>query len=184
MLNPLLSLQHLGWQKSKKSTCWDARRVTRVHLSRLGLPCLVYQELLPQLTLGTKFQLRGFLLLKWKKEKKRGLCYNCDDIWVPGHKCKNVTLFLLEGVEMDQDSSCGVQLTEIEDGVTIARVQEEEVEAEITLYALVGSPTPGTMRVKGRIITISLVILVDSRSTNNFIDASLILGLQIPVDVS
>ena len=119
-----------------------------------------------------------------EERKKRGLCYNCDDIWVPGHKCKNVTLFLLEGVEMDQDSSCGVQLTEIEDGVTIARVQEEEVEAEITLYALVGSPTPGTMRVKGRIITISLVILVDSRSTNNFIDASLILDLQIPVDVS
>ncbi|XP_075660010.1 uncharacterized protein LOC142629848 [Castanea sativa] len=76
------------------------------------------------------------------------------------------------------------KLTEIEDGVTTAKVQEEEVEAEITLYALVGSPTPITMRVKGKIKTISLVILVDSGSTHNFIDASLIPGLQIPVDVS
>lgn len=55
ILNPLLSLQHLGSQKSKKSTCWDARRVTRGNLSRLGLPCLVYLESLPQFTLGTKF---------------------------------------------------------------------------------------------------------------------------------
>lgn len=59
-----------------------------------------------------------------------------------------------------------VQLIEIEDGVTTARVQEEEVEAEITLSALVGSPTLGTMRVKGRIKTVPLVTLVDSRSTH------------------
>ena len=40
------------------------------------------------------------------------------------------------------------------------------------------------MSIKGRIKTVSLVILVDSRSTHNFIDASLIPSLQIPVDES
>ena len=57
-------------------------------------------------------------------------------------------------------------------------------EAEITLYALVGSPTPGTMRVKGRIKSISLVVLVDSGSTHHFIDASVIPDLHIPVNES
>ena len=50
------------------------------------------------------------------------------------------------------------------------------VEAEITLYALVGNPTLGTMRVKGRIKTISLVFLVDYGSTHNVIDASISLA--------
>ena len=111
-------------------------------------------------------------------------CYNCDDKWAPGHRCKNATLFLLEGIEMVQDSSCEVQLTKIEDGVTIARVQEEEIDAKITLYALVGSPISGTMRVKRKIKTISLVILVNYGITHNFIDTTLIPNLQIPVDVS
>jgi len=49
---------------------------------------------------------------------------------------------------------------------------------------LVGSPTPGTIRVKGKVNSISLVILVDFGSTHNFIDAAVISVLYIPVDKS
>ena len=85
---------------------------------------------------------------------------------------------------MTQDSDCGEQFVKIEDGVTIARGHEEMGEAEITLYALVGSPTPGTVRVKGRIKSVSLVVLVDSGSTYNFIDAYVIPNPHILVDES
>ena len=132
----------------------------------------------------TKIPIKKISATQMEERKKKGLCYNCDDKWVLGHKCKNATLFLLEGVEMTQDSDSGEQFAEIEDGVTTARGQEEMVEVEITLYALVGSPTLGTMRVKGRIKTISLVFLVDFGSTHNFIDASVIPGLYILVDES
>ena len=64
------------------------------------------------------------------------------------------------------------------------RRQDEVAEPEITLYALVGSPTPGTMRVKGKVNSVSLVILVDSGGTHNFIDAAVISVLHIPVDKS
>ena len=64
------------------------------------------------------------------------------------------------------------------------RRQDEEAEPEITLFALVGSPTPGTMRVKGKVNFVSLVILVDSRSNHNFIDVAVISVHHIPVDKS
>ena len=53
--------------------------------------------------------------------------------------------------------------------------QNEEV--EITLYAPTGTPTPGTIRVKGRINGSRLVVLIDIGSTHNFVDASLVNSL-------
>ncbi|XP_075669683.1 uncharacterized protein LOC142639376 [Castanea sativa] len=60
------------------------------------------------------------------ERRKRGLCYNCDEKWVVGHK------------ELEEEVE--------NEGVNRAVSQEEEVET--TLYALIGTPTPSTMRVK------------------------------------
>lgn len=46
------------------------------------------------------------------------------------------------------------------------------------------SPTPSTMRVKGKINGSRLVILIDTGSAYNFVDASLVNSLQLRVDVS
>ena len=55
---------------------------------------------------------------------------------------------------------------------------------EITLYALTGTPTPSTMRVRGKVNGNGLVILIDIGSIHNFVDASLVSGLQLRIDVS
>ena len=55
---------------------------------------------------------------------------------------------------------------------------------EITLYALMGTPTPGTIRVKGKINGSGLVILVDTSSTHNFVEALLVSSFRLKVDVS
>ena len=47
-----------------------------------------------------------------------------------------------------------------------------------------GTPTSGTIRVMGRIKHKSLVILIDSSSTHNFVDTSLFSQLHILVDTS
>ena len=61
--------------------------------------------------------------------------------------------------------------------------QEGSVEeVGIILYALSGTPTSGTMRVMGRIMHKSLVILIDSGSTHNFVDTSLFSQLHILVE--
>ena len=76
----------------------------------------------------------------------------------------------------------GCKITELEEDVDsdiVTKIvgnnqsnQEEDV--EITLYALIGTPTPGTLRVKGKVNGSGLVILVDTGSTHNFVDASLV----------
>ena len=55
---------------------------------------------------------------------------------------------------------------------------------EITLYALIGTPTSGTIRVKGKINGSGLVILVDTSSTHNFVEALLVSSFRLKVDVS
>ena len=61
---------------------------------------------------------------------------------------------------------------------------EQEEDVGITLYALIGTPTPGTMRVRGKINGSRLVLLVDTGSTHNFVDALVVSSLQLKIDVS
>lgn len=94
---------------------------------------------------------------------------------------------MLEGIDLACGVQSGVQITELEDEVGSEVDTEpvsQEKEVEITLYALTGTPTPGTMRVRGKVNGNGLVILIDTGSIHNFVDASLISGLQFRVDVS
>ena len=57
-------------------------------------------------------------------------------------------------------------------------------QADITLYALLGSPSPGTMRVLGQIKGHWVVILLDTRSSYNFLDFVLVKSLQLAIDTT
>ena len=46
------------------------------------------------------------------------------------------------------------------------------------------SPSPGTMRIQGKINGHGLVILIDMGSTHNFVDAAMISVLHLPLDPS
>ena len=58
-----------------------------------------------------------------EERKKKGLHYNCDDKWAPRHKCKQTTLFLLEGVEMTSDFNSNEQFVKIDNGGCLVRRQ-------------------------------------------------------------
>ena len=47
---------------------------------------------------------------------------------------------------------------------------------------LLGSPSLGTMRIQGKINGHWLVILIDIRSTHNFVDAAMVSILQLLLD--
>ena len=51
----------------------------------------------------SKIPIKRLTPAQMDERRKRGLCYNCDEKWAVGHKCKNTKLFLLEGIEL----ACG-----------------------------------------------------------------------------
>ena len=93
----------------------------------------------------------------------------------------------MEGIELPGGVQSGIQITELEEEVeseAISNADKQEEEVEITLYALTGTCTPGTIRVRGKVNGNVLVIVIDTSSTHNVVDASLVSGLQLRVDVS
>lgn len=76
-----------------------------------------------------------------EERRKLGLCYNCDEKWQSGHRCKGAKLFLLEELPLEvEQKPYTVQLVEIVDnGVVIEQHEKKEESsgvAEITLCAL------------------------------------------------
>lgn len=57
-------------------------------------------------------------------------------------------------------------------------------QVDTTLYALLVSPSPGTIRVLGHIRGYWVVILLDTRSTHNFINFVLVRNLQLFMDTT
>ncbi|XP_059441736.1 uncharacterized protein LOC132174039 [Corylus avellana] len=91
--------------------------------------------------------------------RAQGLCFNCDEKFVPGHRCKK--LFLIEGVYADEENWEEVDVFE-------ERRAEEPI---ISLHANTGTPTSQTMRVKGALESHGLTVLMDTGSTHNFLNA-------------
>ncbi|CAB4265105.1 unnamed protein product [Prunus armeniaca] len=68
-----------------------------------------------------------------KERRDKGLCYNCDEKFSPGHHCKK--LFLIEGCWSNEENDAkDVDTHEVELG--------EEVFPEISLRAIYGGRTP------------------------------------------
>ena len=72
-----------------------------------------------------------------------------------------------------------VEVAEVDDN---AEFQLDQ--ADITLYALLGSPSQGTMRVLGQIKGHCVVILLDTRSSHNFLDFVFVKTLQLAIDTT
>jgi hypothetical protein len=114
--------------------------------------------------------LEDYLRPRCKIDKIKGLCFNCDEKFVPGHRCKK--LFVIEGTYTAEEEWKETDPIEIED--------KPEDEPVISIYALTGTPSPQTMRIHGALGKLSVTVLMDSGSTHNFINAEVAqqLGLK------
>ena len=106
--------------------------------------------------------------------RDKGLCYNCDEKYSRNHKCKSKFLLLLHDDSEDivenvfEHSSC----TELE---------LNDVADAISYHALSGNLVPRTLRFSGNIRQSQVSVLLDTGSTNNFIQTRVAkhLGLVI-----
>ncbi|KAJ3684733.1 hypothetical protein LUZ61_013897 [Rhynchospora tenuis] len=90
------------------------------------------------------------------ERRQKGLCFNCDEQYARGHKCKR--LFWLE--VMDDDDQ--------EDSL----LQHTNETPNISLHALTGIGTSQTMKLQVCVNNSTFIALVDSGSTHNFLSSA------------
>jgi hypothetical protein len=104
------------------------------------------------------------------KRQLKGLCYNCDDKYFTGHKCKEQNIFMAISKDISEEDVETPLVSESPEITDITPPSDPpEVELIISLNALTGFSTPQTLKLIGYIKHWKVIILVDSGSTHNFI---------------
>jgi hypothetical protein len=104
------------------------------------------------------------------KRQLKGLCYNCDDKYFLGHKCKEQNLFMAISEDISEEDVETPFVSKSPESTDITPTSDPpEVELFISLNALTGFSTPQTLKLIGYIKHRKVIILVDSGSTHNFI---------------
>ena len=103
------------------------------------------------------------------ERRRQGLCYNCDEPYVRGHKCPK--LFYLEVTDFD----------DVDDSEQPIAEEPEDHPPLISLHAIAGLTTNDTMKVNVKIGESVLCALLDSGSSSNFIslEAAENIGLHL-----
>ena len=106
----------------------------------------------------------------------------CGVRYTRDHRCMKSQLYQLlldesdsKLLESDEFSNCVETVEELPGDETWANTPPT-----ISLHALLGLEDSQTMRLKGRIKQLSMMLLVDSESTHNFIDQSIVKRLGYP----
>jgi hypothetical protein len=100
----------------------------------------------------------------------KGLCYNCDDKYFLGHKCKEQNIFMpISEDVLEEDVEAPLVFMSPEPIDITPRSDPPEVESVISLNSLTVFSAPQTLKLSGYIKHRKVIILVDSGSTHNFI---------------
>jgi hypothetical protein len=111
---------------------------------------------------------------KLSDRRSRGLCFNYDDKFSPGHRCKK--LFLIEGIYEDGEGSME------EDSAKEQWPEDNADVPKISLYAISGIQSLQTMRIRGTLKKTRIVVLADTGSTHNFLSLELAARLGLESD--
>ncbi|KAK8288461.1 hypothetical protein V6Z12_D07G127200 [Gossypium hirsutum] len=114
------------------------------------------------------------------ERKQKGLCFWCGAKYQAGHKCvKSQSYQLLMEPLSDNEAK---EFQECSDCLEESNSEDEPPKSPvILLHALTGMQGHNTMRVAARVGSLIAIILVDSGSTHNFIDARLVNRLSLPI---
>ncbi|XP_074346381.1 uncharacterized protein LOC141685160 [Apium graveolens] len=112
------------------------------------------------------------------ERREKGQCFHCDDKYHPGQNCK-ARLYLLTGEE--HELSEGWEEEDTNDALSTGR--EGEDPGEISLNALVGNNSGGTLRFQGIIRGKKVSILIDSGSTHSFVDVGIVKTLGLTAEM-
>ncbi|RRT32871.1 hypothetical protein B296_00045565 [Ensete ventricosum] len=112
-----------------------------------------------------------------RERSAKGLCWHCDEPWSHEHCCKKGRLLMIEPME-DEDnkpSEEGLKLTEEE------AIEEEPQPVDYAVHASVGYSNPQTMKVGGLLKQQPIIVLIDTCSTNNFLNSKVAAHLALQI---
>jgi hypothetical protein len=119
---------------------------------------------------STPLKIQKFIRAEMVERQLKGLCYNCDEKYFMGHKCKeqNIFMAILEDVSEEDVEAPLVSMSPEPTDITPPS-NPPEVEPDISLNALTGFSAPQTLKLIGYFKHRKVIILVDSGRTHDFI---------------
>lgn len=114
-------------------------------------------------------------LVEMEEWKKKGICYNYDEKFTSGHHCATQKLYVLDAKSPKDPSDEAFE--DIMEDIEEETDQPNEVVPEISCNALYVFKSPQMIKVKRYFKGQILIILLDSRSTHNFVDLNVRRGV-------
>jgi hypothetical protein len=114
----------------------------------------------------SKLPIRRITSAQRDERRAQGLCFHCDEKFVPGHKCSTGRFLLLMTEEEEY--------VEIEEPTPERTNQEPTTATNETFFqlspqALTGQLSPKTLKFKGLLHGLTVTVLVDTGSTHNIL---------------
>ncbi|XP_058769721.1 uncharacterized protein LOC131643500 [Vicia villosa] len=136
----------------------------------------------PQPTTTTtqpRLQYRKFSSEEMVSRREKGLCYNCEETFIPGHKCKG-RFFLLVSDDSDTEPPDPIQTLTPQIELASHSTTDSQSDGQISFHALSGSSATATIRIIGQIVNQAVTVLIDGGSTHNFIQSRVAKFLNLP----
>lgn len=110
---------------------------------------------------------------EYAEKRAKGLCFKCDGKFTVGHKCpeKRLQVMMILEDELAEEK---------EDEKTPEHVHLDAV--EVSAQSIVGITAPHTMKLRGMIRGIEVIVLIDSGARHNFLSIHQVEPLQLTVE--
>jgi hypothetical protein len=119
---------------------------------------------------STPLKIQKLTRVEMAERQLKGLCYNCDDKYFLGDKCKEQNIFMAISKDVSEEDVEAPLVSVSPKPTNITPPSDPpEVELVISLNALTGFFSLQTLKLIGYIKHMRVIILVDSGSTHNFI---------------
>lgn len=107
---------------------------------------------------------KNLLSSEIQEKRMKGLCFSCDEKYAPRHRWKQLFLSDTYSAKEMEEMKCEYD--------PIVLLQEAKL--EISLRAVNESWAPDTMRMLAQIYAKSLILLLDTGSTHNFLSKEVV----------
>jgi hypothetical protein len=119
---------------------------------------------------STPLKIHKLTWIEMVERQLKGLCYNCDEKYFPGHKCKEQNIFMAISKDVSEEDVEALVVVESPEPIDMTQPFDPlKVELIISMNSLTGFSAPQTLKLIGYIKHRKVIILVDSGSSHNFL---------------